>query len=100
MTQHPDRIRVEQDDEGFWTCREALIGSQEYVRADLMTEMLAALQSTENMLRETVIERDLLRQAVVRYCDHSRMGTVEPMSVQQAIDDAFAACPAPHGNAR
>lgn len=36
-------------------------------------------------------ERDLLRQAVVRYCDRSRMGTVEPMSVQQAIDDAFAA---------
>lgn len=39
-------------------------------------------------------ERDLLRQAVVRYADRSRMGTVEPQDLQQAIDDAFAAFPA------
>jgi len=45
--------------------------------------------------REQAVEIDLLRQAVVRYCDHSRMGTVEPMSVQQAIDDAFAHSSAP-----
>lgn len=38
-------------------------------------------------------ERDLLRQAVVRYCDHSRIGTVEPAGLQQVIDDAFAAAP-------
>ncbi|WP_319413918.1 hypothetical protein [uncultured Cohaesibacter sp.] len=34
-------------------------------------------------------ERDLLRKAIVRYGDHSRMGTVEPMELQQAIDAAF-----------
>jgi len=31
----PDRISVEQDAQGFWTCREARSGSPEYVRADL-----------------------------------------------------------------
>jgi hypothetical protein len=35
-------------------------------------------------------ERDLLRQAVVRYCDHRRMGTAEPAALQRVIDDAFA----------
>lgn len=37
------------------------------------------------------LERDQLREAVRRYCDKSRMGTVEPMGVQQAIDNAFMA---------
>lgn len=37
-------------------------------------------------LREEV---RLLRQAVVRYGDKSRMGTVEPMALQQAVDRAF-----------
>jgi hypothetical protein len=41
-----------------------------------------------------VKERDLLRQAIVRYGDRSRMGTVEPQELQQAIDDAFEAVPA------
>lgn len=31
----PERIRVAQDEDGFWTCREAISGSQEYIRADL-----------------------------------------------------------------
>lgn len=31
----PERIRVAQDAEGFWTCREAISGSTEYIRADL-----------------------------------------------------------------
>lgn len=35
INQAPDRIRVAQDADGFWTCREAVSGSQEYVRADL-----------------------------------------------------------------
>lgn len=34
-------------------------------------------------------ERDLLRRAIVRYGDLSRMGFVEPSELQQAIDDAF-----------
>lgn len=39
----PDRIRVTQDAEGFWTCREAVSGSQEYVRADIADDLVAAL---------------------------------------------------------
>lgn len=46
-----------------------------------------------NMYRGIIAERDdeiaLLRQAVTRYCDKSRMGTIEPMDVQQAVDRAF-----------
>jgi hypothetical protein len=34
-------------------------------------------------------EISLLRVAVTRYCDKSRMGTIEPMEVQQAVDRAF-----------
>lgn len=40
-------------------------------------------------------ERDLLRQAIVRYGDRRRMGTVEPQELQQAIDDAFEAVDVP-----
>lgn len=52
-----------------------------------------ALLAERHRCKPLIEERDLLRQAVVRYCDHSRMGTVEPMSVQQVIDDAFASQP-------
>lgn len=35
VTEPPERINVAQDSDGFWTCREAVIGSQEYVRSDI-----------------------------------------------------------------
>jgi hypothetical protein len=44
-----------------------------------------------NMLKQRDNEIRLLQQAIVRYGDHSRMGTVEPMELQQAIDRAFEA---------
>ena len=34
-------------------------------------------------------EIELLRRVVTQYCDRSRIATVEPMDVQQAIDRAF-----------
>ncbi|MBA4797060.1 MAG: hypothetical protein H2043_06630 [Rhizobiales bacterium] len=40
-------------------------------------------------VQKLTVERDLLRLAVVRYGDRLRMSTVEPMALQQAIDDAF-----------
>ena len=40
-TKAPERIRVAQDVDGFWTCREAISCSQEYVRADLFDAMKA-----------------------------------------------------------
>lgn len=43
MTDAPERIRVAQDADGFWTCREAVSGSQEYVRADLYAALEAKL---------------------------------------------------------
>jgi hypothetical protein len=43
MAHTPDRIRVGQDADGFWTCREAVSGSQEYVRADLVDDLLSAI---------------------------------------------------------
>lgn len=39
----PARIRVEQDADGFWTCREAISGSPEYVRADIVERLAEAL---------------------------------------------------------
>lgn len=41
MVNAPEKIRVAQDSDGFWTCREAISGSQEYVRADLVAELEA-----------------------------------------------------------
>ncbi|MEP3669945.1 MAG: hypothetical protein ABJN42_24815 [Roseibium sp.] len=45
------------------------------------------------MTRARDQEISLLRQAIVRYGDKARMGTVEPMALQQAIDRAFEAQP-------
>lgn len=47
--QAPERIRVAQDEEGFWTCREAISGSQEYIRADISTAHLSAPCAVEVM---------------------------------------------------
>ncbi len=48
-----------------------------------------------NLYRGMIKDRDLeilrLQTAIVRYGDRSRMGTVEPMELQQAIDRAFEA---------
>lgn len=43
----------------------------------------------QNTVEKLTAERDLLRLAVVRYGDRLRMSTVEPMALQQAIDEAF-----------
>ncbi len=40
-------------------------------------------------LRKAHDEIELLRVALVRYGDKTRMGTVEPMALQQVIDAAF-----------
>lgn len=47
------------------------------------------LKLYRGMIAERDTEIQNLRAAVVRYCDKSRMGTIEPMSVQQAVDRAF-----------
>lgn len=46
----PARIRVAQDADGFWTCREAISGSPEYVRADIVERMAKALKECQSAL--------------------------------------------------
>lgn len=46
----PARIRVAQDADGFWTCREAISGSPEYVRADIVERMAEALRECQSAL--------------------------------------------------
>lgn len=70
----PERIRVAQDSDGFWTCRQAISGSQEYVRADLaalaapvsattremaVLECIAKLQQTKNNMSIDYAVREL-----------------------------------------
>lgn len=43
MSEMPARIRVAQDADGFWTCREAISGSPEFIRADIAERMAEAL---------------------------------------------------------
>jgi hypothetical protein len=45
MVESPERIRVAQDAEGFWTCREAISGSQEYTRSDIAERQIAELRA-------------------------------------------------------
>lgn len=73
-------------------------GGDELYSISAVRQIVEKLEDAEARLKEAeavdpfiVKERDLLRQAVVRYCDHRRMGTVEPPELQQVIDDAFAA---------
>lgn len=57
IVEPPMRIRVAQDGEGFWTCREAISGSPEYVRADALAALRAELadeQRRSNSLLETL----------------------------------------------
>lgn len=56
MVDAPEKIRVAQDSDGFWTCREAISGSQEYVRADLVAE----LAEENERLREDKARLDFL----------------------------------------
>ncbi len=46
----PARIRVAQDADGFWTCREAVSGSPEYIRADLVEPLVGALEHCQSAL--------------------------------------------------
>lgn len=52
----PERIRVAQDADGFWTCREAVSGSQEYVRADLLTSLAAENERLRSQVREQALK--------------------------------------------
>ena len=56
-----------------------------------MNEHDLALYRT--MLKQRDDEIRLLRSAVTRYCDRSRMATVETIELQQAIDRAFQEAP-------
>jgi hypothetical protein len=47
------------------------------------------LKLYRGMLAERDIEISRLRAVVRRYCDKSHMGTIEPMSLQQAAGRAF-----------
>lgn len=79
----PERIRVAQDADGFWTCRKAVSGSQEYIRADVVEDMLAVLKvalplverlasssptQPANVVRrnQAVKDRDAIRAAIAK----------------------------------
>jgi|GEM_PF-5368604 hypothetical protein len=58
----PESIRVAQDADGFWTCREAVSGSQEYVRADLYTALEAQLAERAGGVKVRELEWKTLRE--------------------------------------
>jgi hypothetical protein len=61
MADAPERIRVAQDADGFWTCREAVSGSQEYVRADLYAALEAQLAEARKVME---LARAVLAQSI------------------------------------
>ena len=62
VTNKPERIRVAQDADGFWTCREAISGSQEYVRADIFEAALSS-RSAEAGKPVVKVSIDTMREA-------------------------------------
>lgn len=53
-TELPVRIRVAQDADGFWTCREAVSGSPEFIRADAVKDLVDALEGLRTVLLPSV----------------------------------------------
>lgn len=48
----PAKIRVAQDADGFWTCREAVSRSPEFIRADLVEPLVEALRAHDVYMAE------------------------------------------------
>lgn len=78
MVDAPERIRVAQDADGFWTCREAVSGSQEYVRADLYVALEAQLAEAKAVLHIATNDKlsllehlDTVRQRRMAQIDYS-----------------------------
>lgn len=71
MADAPERIRVAQDADGFWTCREAVSGSQEYVRADLYAALEAENERMRKMLEWQPIETVPLDTIVDLWCTYA-----------------------------
>jgi len=65
----PDRIRVGQDEWGFWSCAAAVSGSPEYVRADLVpvspADHASALAAERARAEKAERERDEWRSAAL-----------------------------------
>lgn len=89
----PERIRVAQDAEGFWTCREAISGSTEYIRADLA--FLSVQGAPANACQCTKIQQDETcpvgyPSLLCEICDGK--GVVQPSSARElALEEAFKA---------
>lgn len=85
MADAPERIRVAQDADGFWTCREAVSGSQEYVRADLYAALEAQLAEARKALDEDDYEEIISAAAInMRKAASGIRGQV--ITVQDSID--------------
>ncbi|QIG75040.1 hypothetical protein EVC14_042 [Rhizobium phage RHph_I3_18] len=50
----PSKIRVAQDADGFWTCREAVSGSPEYVREDIVANLVAANRKLLSLISDAL----------------------------------------------
>lgn len=88
----PARIRVAQDADGFWTCREAVSGSPEYVRSDIARQQAEEIKR----LRGALERIDQLARLVA----HDLQGRVEGgkvAAVLQCADIALAAMDTPKG---
>lgn len=98
MADAPERIRVAQDADGFWTCREAVSGSQEYVRADLYAALEAQLAARTGGVKVEVLVDGLLdlRDLIMRgkRCVTDSGPAVKPvieLAVVHILDDAATA---------
>lgn len=83
MNDAPDRIRVAQDSDGFWTCREAVSGSQEYVRADKVDDLIETLRSVTASL---VAAHSLLSRSSKKAAPSDNMFDQMLIDYQRAIN--------------
>ena len=92
MVDAPEKIRVAQDSDGFWTCREAVSGSQEYVRSDLVAELEAenewlkhALEAEKKRADEAEALTERLKREAVQHAQEARTANATIAEIYQAV---------------
>ncbi|TGV26365.1 hypothetical protein [Mesorhizobium sp. M4B.F.Ca.ET.143.01.1.1] len=82
MAKAPDRIRVAQDEDGFWTCREAVSGSPEYINADVANEVI------KDILASLVASVSLLKRGNKKAAPSDKMFDIMISDYEKSIERA------------
>lgn len=84
----PAKIRVAQDADGFWTCREAVSGSPEYIRADLVEPLVEALRTSQAALAMMTAPKSIMATSTAQAYAHAYAAECNARTALQAYEAA------------